>query len=195
MKLKHCPICDLDLPRDSFTSVRAKYCIKCKRIRELEQAQVRKQRQIDRLKNRKPKTKVKVKRAKISVAELKKKAQRVFNAWIRQRDKDLPCLACRKKSDKMDASHYASQGSSGYLRYHPENVNNTCYSCNRFKHGNLISYREGLVDKIGEERVVWLEKNRKKIHKYTREQLNEIIKNCKHNTLSVGCWYEIMQKV
>lgn len=126
--------------------------------------------------------------------ELKKVAQRAFNKWIRERD-GFNCLACGRYSEKMDASHYASQGSSGYLRYHPYNVNNTCWSCNRFKGGNIISYRQGLIGKIGEDNVRWIEENRHKLHKYTNEQLVDIIEYCKHNTMNVLCWNEIMSKV
>ena len=190
MNTKHCPHCNLDLPKEAFTSTRAKYCKTCRRLVTLEKAHQAKLRQLERSKKKKQKTK-----GVIRISDLKKKAQRVFNKWVRERDKGQPCLACGKHSDKMDASHYASQGSSGYLRYHPENVSNTCYSCNRFKHGNLISYREGLVKKIGEDRVKWIENNRHKTYKYTREQLNKIIECCKHNTMSVECWYEIMHKM
>lgn len=134
-------------------------------------------------------------KVQVSLPSLKAKTQRFVNKWVRERDKDCSCLACLQFREKMDASHYIAQGSCGYLRYHPMNIHNTCYSCNRFKHGNLICYRMNLVEKIGADRVVWLEVNKNKIHQYTREQLELIMYHCKHNTYSVECWYEIMQKV
>lgn len=170
MKLKHCPECDQDLPRESFTSTHAKYCNPCKRIRQLKQAQERNQRQIDKLKNKTPK-----KVTKIRISDLKKSVQRAFNKWIRERDVDLPCISCQKDSDTWDAGHYLSQGSSGYLRYEPKNVHKQCRSCNRFKHGNLIEYRINLIAKIGESAVKQLEADRTKTKKWTREELTELL--------------------
>lgn len=170
MKTKHCPKCDLELPRYAFTSTRAKFCISCKRIRELEQAQESKQRSIARLKTKKQKTK-----GVIRISDLKKKAQKIFNKWIRERDKDLPCISCQKTADKYEAGHYIAQGSSGYLRYNEDNVHGQCKACNRWNHGNLIEYRINLIKKVGLKTVEWLEEHRKDTKKWTREELEEII--------------------
>lgn len=75
-------------------------------------------------------------------------------------------------------------GSSSFLRYHPDNVWSTCAGCNLFKRGNLIEYRIGLVAEIGEERVKWLEDHRHTLKKHTREELLEIIRNCKEVSTS-----------
>jgi len=106
---------------------------------------------------------------------MKKKAQVAFNKRIRERDAGLPCLACGKHSDNMHASHYISQGSSSFLRYHPDNVHNCCAGCNLFKSGNLIEFRIGLLKKVGAEKVEWLEDNRHALMKWTREDLQAII--------------------
>jgi len=66
-------------------------------------------------------------------------------------------------------------GSSSFLRYHPDNVHNCCAGCNLFKRGNLIEYRLGLLDKIGKDKVEWLEDNRHALMKWTREELKQII--------------------
>lgn len=132
-------------------------------------------RAIEKLKNKKPKTKT-----VISIADLKKKVQRVFNAWIRERDKDLPCISCQKWSDKFDAGHFINQGSSGALRYNEDNVHKQCsYSCNHNLSGNKIEYRIALVKKIGEERVEWLEDHRKDVKQWTREELEELLNKYK----------------
>lgn len=175
MKLKLCRgQCELELPLEAFTSTRAKRCKNCTIIHKMEQQRASRTRQIERLKNKKQKKKV-----VLSISDLKKKAQRVFNKWIRERDAGEPCLACGKHSDKMDASHFIAQGSSGYLRYSEENVHSTCQSCNRFKGGNLLEYRANLIKKIGEDRVDWLWENRNITHKFTREELLEIIERYK----------------
>lgn len=145
------------------------------------------QRSLDRTKVKKQKTKGIVK-----TSDLKKTTQRIVNKWIRERDKGEPCLACGKHQDSYEASHYIARGSSGYLRYHPLNINNTCTTCNRYKHGNLIYYRIGLVKKIGLKNVEWLEYNRETLYKYTDEELKFIIDNVKHNIFSVELWETMM---
>ncbi len=89
---------------------------------------------------------------KYSTAELKKKAQVVFNAWVRNRDKDLPCVSCGSWNTEH-ASHYYSAGQHNNLRFHEDNVWLACKRCNYFLHGNLIPYRQELIKRIGIERV------------------------------------------
>lgn len=170
-KTKHCPLCKLDLPLESFTSTRAKYCKQCKRIRELEQAQERQQRAITRLKNKKQKT-----QTKVTLAERKKQVQRVVNKYIRLRDADDGCISCgNKNASSYDAGHYINQGSSGALRYNLDNIHKQCsFKCNHNLSGNKIEYRINLVKKIGLEEVEWLEKHRHDTHRYTREELDVI---------------------
>lgn len=123
--------------------------------------------------------KLKEKKKELSISDLKKKVQRVFNEYIRNRDKDQPCISCQKRSNNYHAGHYIAQGSSGFLRFEPLNVHAQCPSCNLFKHGNLINYRVNLVKKIGETRVRWLEDNRVEVKKWTREELNELFEKYK----------------
>lgn len=115
----------------------------------------------------------------MTLPKLKKKVQTKFNAWIRERDRGKPCIACGKHSDNMHASHFWPMGSYGCLRYNKDNVNSCCAACNLFKRGNLNEYRIGLIKKIGEERVQWLEDNRQVLKKWTRPELEEILKSLK----------------
>jgi hypothetical protein len=86
------------------------------------------------------------------------KAQRTVNAWIRERDKGEPCISCgRHHQGKWNAGHYVSRGRSPALRYHPDNIHKQCEPCNTSLSGNLIEYRKRLIEKIGIERVEWLE--------------------------------------
>lgn len=130
-----------------------------------------------------------------SNSDLKKEVQVVFNKWVRDRDCDELCLACKTYSGEMDASHLIAQGSSSFLRYHPHNVNNTCVSCNRFMNGNIDQYEINLIEKIGKDSVNWLHENKRHVCKYSNEQLENIIHHCKHNTFSVKCWYETMYQM
>lgn len=148
----------------------------------------RKQKQIDKLKIRVKK--VSSKQKDKTLAQCKKTTQRVVNKFVRERD-GQPCLACLRDG-KQDASHYVNQGASGFLRYHPLNIHNTCYSCNRFKGGNKVEYRIHLVEKIGEGKVKWLEANRNLIYKYTREELEAIRMACKSGSYTEEVWQSIM---
>lgn len=131
----------------------------------------------DRLKERILRLKAKVKQKKEpTLAKLKKTVRTVFHRWIRERDKELPCISCQRWSDKFDAGHYINQGSSGALRYNEDNVHKQCsFNCNNKLSGNKIEYRISLVKKIGVERVEWLEEHRTDIKRWDREELNALL--------------------
>jgi len=115
-----------------------------------------------------------------TVQELLKLTQIVFNKWIRSRDKNNPCISCRNPvPKKVNAGHYIASGKSKFLTFHEDNVHLQCEYCNTYLHGNLLDYRINLIEKIGLERVKYLEDNRNKTKKYTREELKEIIKKYK----------------
>ena len=98
-----------------------------------------------------------------STAYLKKKAQEVFNKWIRLRDAEQPCISCGSWNT-AHASHYFSAGKHNHLRFDEDNVWLSCIYCNTFEHGNLINYRHGLIKRIGIERVEVLELKAKMKH-------------------------------
>lgn len=121
---------------------------------------------------------------KESVQSIINKAQKFFNAWIRQRDsKDgyFTCISCSKTFpvSNMDAGHYVPVSRSSYLRFHEDNAWGECKGCNCFNEFHLIPYRKNLIDKIGLERVEWLEENRHQTKKWTRSELLEIIEKYK----------------
>lgn len=87
-----------------------------------------------------------------------KDAQVAFNAWIRERDTDMPCISCeRHHQGKYDAGHYRTVGGNPALRYEPLNCHKQCVPCNQHKSGNVIEYRLNLIKRIGQESVDWLE--------------------------------------
>lgn len=89
-----------------------------------------------------------------------KEAQIEFNRYIRERDRDLPCISCgRFHSGAYDAGHYRSVGAAPQLRFDETNCHKQCVPCNQHKSGNAIEYRQGLISKIGRERVESLEGN------------------------------------
>ncbi len=99
------------------------------------------------------------KEALLSHSEWLNLFQKVFNTYIRTRDKNSSCISCEAtlSNRKFDAGHYRSVGSNPQLRFNEENVWGQCVPCNRDKHGNLIEYRKGLIKKIGVEKVEYLE--------------------------------------
>lgn len=103
-----------------------------------------------------------------------REAQAAFNAWIRERDRLLPCISCgRHHHGKYDAGHYRTVGSNPALRFEPLNCHKQCVPCNQHKSGNIVEYRLNLVQRIGAEVVAWLEGPHEP-KKYTIEDLQQI---------------------
>lgn len=103
--------------------------------------------------------KAKKKRLKDNDKSLRtKEAQKAFNAFIRARDNDLPCVSCgRHHIGQYHAGHYKSVGSSPELRFEEINNNKQCAPCNNHLSGNIENYRINLIKKIGLDKVEWLE--------------------------------------
>jgi hypothetical protein len=106
--------------------------------------------------------------------ELLKLAQIAFNAWIRERDADLPCVSCgRHHTGQYHAGHYLSTGARPELRFEPLNVWKQCSACNTHLHGNLINFRQELIRRIGQDKVDWLEGPHEG-QKYTHDELRDL---------------------
>lgn len=109
-----------------------------------------------------------------SRAKWAKESQDAFNAWVRLRDAEKPCISCqRHHSGQYHAGHYLSRGARPELAYEPDNVHKQCSVCNTHLSGNALLYRRNLVELIGVERVEWLEGPHEPKH-YTIEDLKEI---------------------
>ncbi|KTC11494.1 hypothetical protein AO391_24630 [Pseudomonas marginalis ICMP 9505] len=102
---------------------------------------------------------IKVRKEKLkSRADHLKDTQIAFNAWVRARDAELPCVSCgRHHEGKYDAGHYRTVGSNPALRFEPMNCHRQCSPCNTRLSGNIVNYRIALVKRIGAEAVEWLE--------------------------------------
>jgi hypothetical protein len=103
-----------------------------------------------------------------------KKAQEAFNAYIRYRDRHLPCISCGTTDEglRYDAGHYRTTGAHPELRFTEDNCHRQChYNCNINRSGNITDYRIGLVQRIGVNRVEWLEQD----HPPKKYTLNDII--------------------
>lgn len=107
-------------------------------------------------------------------ADHAKEAQAAFNQFIRERDKDQPCISCgRHHQGQYHAGHYRTVGSHPELRFEELNVHKQCSVCNNHKSGNIVDYRINLQKKIGAYSLEWLEGPHDPKH-YTIEDLKKI---------------------
>lgn len=115
-----------------------------------------------------------------TIPELTKKAQAVFNKFIRLRDiKEYGvCISCLKelREGNIDAGHYYSAGGHGAVRFDELNVHAQCSRpCNKDKSGDLLNYQINLAQRIGGYEMIELHDRAHKVKKYTKEELKEII--------------------
>ena len=102
-----------------------------------------------------------------------KLAQAAFNAFIRERDKALPCISSGRRTGQMHAGHYKSIGANPELRFDERNCNKQSMKDNAWLSGNILGYREGLIAKYGIGTLEWLDGPHEP-KKYTLEDIIEI---------------------
>ena len=106
-----------------------------------------------------------------------KDLQVVFNRFIRLRDSGKPCVSCgRPDGDdhQRHASHYKSRGAHPELAFNVFNCHASCATCNNFLSGNLVPYRIELINRIGIDKVEWLEGKHEPL-KLTIEEIKTLI--------------------
>jgi hypothetical protein len=110
--------------------------------------------------------------------EIVKKLQAEFNKFIRNRDSDKNCISCgvTLRGKKFDAGHFWNANNHWAVRFDEDNVHGQCVRCNRHLHGNLLEYRTGLIQRIGNERYERLETMRNWKGDLSREELKELLK-------------------
>ena len=106
---------------------------------------------------------IKVRKEKLkSRADHAKEAQAVINRYVRLRDAHLACISCNKPASwggQWHCSHFRSVGAAPHIRYNLWNMNRACSVCNNHLSGNIAGYRPKLIEKIGQNKVDWLESN------------------------------------
>lgn len=121
-------------------------------------------------------------------SKLLKEAQDAFNQFIRERDRDQPCICCGQWGDdeawkpggQWDAGHFLSVGSHPELRFDEANCHKQLKSCNAGE-GKYAAkrrtvgeqYKQRLIVKIGQAEVDRLEGPNEAKH-YSRDDLREI---------------------
>ncbi|WP_313684192.1 recombination protein NinG [Pantoea sp.] len=165
-KPRKCPICSTEyLPRSSLQKVCHNF--KCA-IAFNQQKEAEKLEKDERASLRKRKADLK------PLKHWEDLTQRVVNDYIRERDRDLPCISCGTwDTVQWEAGHYRSRGKASHLRYNEDNINKQCHHCNTALSANQQQYRIFLIQKIGPQRVEALENNNNP-HRYTREELKAL---------------------
>lgn len=118
-------------------------------------------------------------------SSLKGKLDRVFSQYIRLRDM-LPnttafkCISCGSILPiyKADCGHYINRQHMS-TRYSEINCNAQCKKCNRFDEGNMSGYRNGLVEKYGMNKVVFLESQKNEFRRYEKYEYEALIEHYK----------------
>ena len=113
---------------------------------------------------------------------LREKLDRIYSRYIRLRDsreydfKYFRCISCGRvlPYEQSDCGHYISRSNMA-LRFCEDNTHAQCRSCNRFKDGNIIGYREGLIKKIGIKKVELIEARRHETKKWSKFELETLI--------------------
>ena len=112
--------------------------------------------------------------------------QKVFNAYIRARDKGKPCISCGCQVESGHASHMFSVGGNPNVRFNEDNCHLSCIECNLHKHGNLVEYTLRLPERIGKERFEKLVNDSKKtVLKLSIPEIKNLIKEYKEKTKSL----------
>lgn len=114
-------------------------------------------------------------------SDLVKKLDKVFSMYIRLRD-TMPngyfkCISCGqiKPFEQGDNGHYVNRQHMS-LRFCEVNCNMQCRKCNRFDEGNIMGYRQGLLKKYGEQRVILLEAQKHESKHWADFELEAMIK-------------------
>ncbi|MDB5937502.1 MAG: bacteriophage Lambda NinG protein [Massilia sp.] len=103
-------------------------------------------------------------------------AQKAFNRYVNQRDREADCVSCGKPAARggvRNASHFKSVGSNSAMRFHLWNVHSSCYRCNVELSGNLGEYYPRLIGRIGAAKVEYLQ-NAKRERRYEVEYLERL---------------------
>jgi hypothetical protein len=163
LKPKICAMCPREfMPRSSFASCCSQRCAmrkvaadnKAKAAKEKAEFQARKD-------------------AIVRLSELEDQCRRIVQKIARIRDRHDGCISCHMGPDyrgMWHGSHFRPAGNNSAVQFHLWNIHKSCAQCNLHKGGNLGAYRPRLVEKIGADRVAWLESQNQAV-RYSREYL------------------------
>jgi hypothetical protein len=94
------------------------------------------------------------------VSEWEDECRRIVQKIARIRDRHDGCISCHvgpNYGGQWHGSHYRSVGACSNTQFLLWNIHKACAQCNKYKGGNREFYRPRLIEKIGLERVEWLD--------------------------------------
>ena len=112
-----------------------------------------------------------------SYAQKIQDVRRIVQLWVRNRDKNKPCISCGTPySEIWDAGHYMKAELYSGVVFDENNIHKQCRKCNHYLGGNEAQYRLSLCKLYGEEKVIELEEKakQKRMYKYTDSELIDI---------------------
>jgi hypothetical protein len=124
-------------------------------------------------------TKTRMKADLKTTSDWLKEAQKVFNTYIRERDKGLNCISCEKPPLKKNCGHYYSQGGHSNVRFDEDNCHLQCEHCNTYLSGNLLNYQIGIEKRIGAQRLIELQGRAHLEKRWSVDEIKELIKKYK----------------
>lgn len=111
------------------------------------------------------------KQALLPIQHFLKKTERAVHAYIRERDREQPCISCGTwDTPEWHAGHFIPVGRKASIRFDYSNIHKQCQQCNTHFGGNQANYEMRLTPKIGAEEVERL-KCAPIEKKWTREEL------------------------
>lgn len=99
-------------------------------------------------------------RALVKTSALEDQCRRIVQKIARIRDRKDGCISCHMGPEyrgQWHGSHYRSVGACSNTQFLLWNIHKACAQCNKYKGGNREGYRPRLIEKIGLERVEWLD--------------------------------------
>ena len=169
---KKCKICRKpNRPFKTTCSIECESDLGLKLLDKAKRAEAKQVRAVDKMRKEKLKSR----------SDWMREAQQAFNAFIRERDKDQPCICCGRLETKVtglgahgwDSGHYRSVGSAPHLRFNENNVHRQLVYCNRYGAGRAVDYRIGLIERIGLQAVEELEADNT-VQKWSIDDLKQI---------------------
>ena len=118
-----------------------------------------------------------------------RKADEAFSLFIRTRDSQpysgraFRCISCGRvlPISQADCGHYVNRAHMS-LRFSELNCHAQCRHCNRFREGNIQDYRRGLIEHIGEQRLLLLESQKHITTKLSTFELSLLARHYKSLT-------------
>jgi hypothetical protein len=111
-----------------------------------------------------------------TASDKRNKLQKIFNEFIRLRDKGNPCISCNRSLEGKNyhAGHFYAVGQFPELRFNELNCHAQCHWCNIHLHGNGALYRMNLERKIGADKLILLDGLAHVPVKYSAQEIEEM---------------------